>query len=100
MDYSGARTKVCLLFSTVIFYSKSGEVRIWRKREGGKPPESLITHSRDNHTLRHLEKTSHLRLIYGVFSIRIAKFAQRVLKYGFTSYLILAIFKAGIRTET
>lgn len=30
----------------------------------------------DNHTWRHLEKTSCLSLIYGVFSIRIAKFTQ------------------------
>lgn len=30
----------------------------------------------DNNTLRHLEKTSHLRLIYGVFYIRIAKLSQ------------------------
>lgn len=53
-----------------------------------------------NHTLRCAEKTSPLKLIYGVFSIRIAKFAQRVLKYDFTSYLIHALFKTGIRTET
>lgn len=30
----------------------------------------------DNHTLRHVEATRHLKLIYGVFSIRIAKSSQ------------------------
>ena len=39
-----------------------------------------------------MEKTSPPRLIYGVFPVRIGKFAQRALKYDFTSYLIHAIW--------
>lgn len=51
----------------------------------------------DNHIQRCLQKASRPRLIYGVFSIRIAKEGVRIWLH---VYLMHAVFKSGMCTET
>lgn len=71
--------------------------RIWKKKEENL--SGVTDHSLQTIILGDIWKRQVASdLIYSVFSIRIAKFtqSQRVLKYGFTSYLIHAIFKAGM----
>lgn len=66
--------------------------RIWEKKVSGVTDHPFYTITLGDVWKRRVPP----RLIYGVSPVRIAKFAQRALKYDFTSYLIHAIFKTGI----
>lgn len=66
LDYCSGRTEPCLLIAD----SRSKRREVGGK--GEKTPAVLLLPILDARIWRHLQKTTRLQLIYGVFSIRIA----------------------------